>query len=116
MSSQYRETLRLLANFSGKTLVEFENELIAATPHTENGLAVAAAIFQRARDYWPHFHDPTDRSALAIWAEMFDTFQPFVTPQVAERAVDAVHAAGITNPSVGVFLNAARFILTNKGP
>lgn len=110
MSAHYQRILEVMADVSGVSVREFEQRQIDLSPHTPNGRAVAAIIFYRAGDYWPGFFDLADQSALAAWAQMFDEYQPFVTPAIAERAVDAV-AASVAEPAICDFLQAAAKIL-----
>lgn len=79
---------------------------------TPNGRALAALLFDRARNYWPDYFSPADTPALVAWGDMFDRFCPFATPEVVEMAVDNVHARGIKNPGgPAYFLEAARAII-----
>lgn len=82
---------------------------LCSNPPTANGRAVAAVVFYRARDHWPDFYDISDETPMTIWAEMFDSF-PFITPAIAERAVDAV-AAAAGNPQPGDFIQAANELI-----
>jgi hypothetical protein len=111
VSERHQQNLNILAAAAGLSLAEFERHLVEMTPHTRNGRAVAAAIFCRAQDYWPNFFDLDDRSALATWAQMFDDYCPFLTPEVAVRVVDALAAAGAPMPEVGEFLQSAERIM-----
>lgn len=111
MSDRFKQTLAVLAGAAGMSVDEFERRQIALHSCTENGRAVASVVFYRAGEYWPDFFDLSDQVPLAAWASMFDQFQPFVTPDIAEQAVDAVHASGVAEPHVGVFLRAAADIL-----
>ncbi|BBY78930.1 hypothetical protein H7I53_18040 [Mycolicibacterium pulveris] len=115
MSDLYKRTVALCADLAGQSVAEFERRISGQHPHTQNGRAVAAVIFYRAGDYWSDFFDMSDPTALAIWASMFDQYQPFVTPEVAEKAVDAVHAAGVEHPAISHFLQAAERITQEGG-
>lgn len=115
MSDRYKETIAVFAAAAGVSVSQFERDFIEHHPHTPNGRAVAATIFYRAGDYWPDFFDLSDQAVLAVWADMFDTYQPFVTPDIAEQAVDEVHSSGIAEPNIGCFLRAAATILKESG-
>lgn len=79
---------------------------------TANGCAIAAVIFDRARRlYWPEYFSPADTPAVHAWGELIDRRIPLVTPDVAEQAVDAVHAAGITQPGFSDFAEAAENLM-----
>lgn len=78
---------------------------------TENGRAVAAVLFDRARLYWPDFHSPADMPALVVWGDLIDRFHPFITPDVITKAVDVVAAQGVSNPVPGHFTQAAERIM-----
>lgn len=78
---------------------------------TPNSRAVVAVLFDRARRYWPGFFSPADQPALAVWGDIIDRWHPFITPDVIEEAVDAVHAAGVVHPVPGHFTHAAEKIM-----
>lgn len=77
---------------------------------TPNGRAVAALLFYRALNYWPDYFTPADGPPVAAWADMLDMY-PFITPDVIEAAVDAVHAKGIREPQPKDFIDAANEVL-----
>ena len=74
---------------------------------SENGRALAAILFYRAREYWPDYFSPADLPAVATWASLLDNY-PFFTPDVIEAAVDAVWAAKVHHPQPAVFIRVAR--------
>ena len=113
MSERHRKQTEFFAELQGITPEESVRQLMASMPCSENGWAIAAIIFARARMYWHDFFDLEDIGPLCAWGNMFDDL-PFVTPDIAEQAVDAVWASGDKYPHVGVFLQAAKKILAGE--
>lgn len=110
MSEWWRKQTEIFAELQGTTPEENVRRQIEGSPCTQNGWAIASIIFARARQYWHDFFDLEDLGPLAVWAGMFDDL-PFMTPDIAEKCVDAVHAQGVKEPQLGHFYQAANKIL-----
>lgn len=110
MSEWWRKQAEVFAELQGVTPEENVRRHLETSPCTRNGWAIASLIFARAGEYWDGFFDLEDVVPLAIWAEMFDDL-PFMTPDIAEQCVDAVHADGVKEPQLGHFYQAAKRLL-----
>lgn len=110
MSERHKQQTKIFAQLQGVTPEESERRLMASMPCTENGWAIASLIFARIGEYWDDYFDLEDVGPLCVWGHMFDGL-PFITPDIAEQCVDAVHEEGIEEPSVGDFYQAAKKIL-----